>query len=393
MPFGEYGVFDKSYDSSLRIHDYFIEKTIDKIKPGGIIAFITSRFTLDKQDTAVRWYIDERANFLGAVRLPNTAFKKIANTEAISDIIFLQKKGKELEEKEDWQFSYPLKDDIRINNYFLDKPYMVKGEIAFTSSQYGGEKLEIKPNGDLKEQLDETLKMLPSNVVDLEELGQVYTEEQGPSIPVEDKYEHIKDYTYTEIEGKLYYRINDYLYEQNKNKTVTERIKGLMGVRKALRELIDIENTEVPDIDILPYQANLNQIYDDFVKKYGHISTRGNSIAFKNDADYPLLISLEKQDRKTKEYYKTDIFSKRTIRPYREITEVENAKEGLIVSINQRGRVDIPYIMKLCNKDYDSVIAELKGLIYHNPKVERNSINENYSGWETADQYLSRKCS
>ncbi|MBQ2917089.1 MAG: hypothetical protein IJE59_02805 [Clostridia bacterium] len=394
VPFGEYGVFDKSYDNSLKIHDYFFEKTLDKIKPGGIVAFITSRYTLDKQDSKVRWYINDRANFLGAIRLPSTAFKKIANTEAISDIIFLQKKGKkELEEKEGWLFSYPLEDEsgIRINEYFYDRKYMIMGDIDYKPGPYG-KTLNIKPSGDLKEQLNDALELLPSNVVDLEELGQVYTEEMGEFIPVGEEYEYVKDYTYTEINGKIYYRINDNLYEQNKNKTVMERIRGLIEVRETLRELINIENTDATDIDIIPYQTKLNEIYDKFVKKYGYISSRGNSIAFKNDADYPLLISLEKEekaDNETKKIVKTDIFTKRTIKPYKEITQVETAKEGLIVSINQKGKVDIKYIMKLCNKDYDTVITDLKGLIYHNPHIARESINEDYEGWETADQYLS----
>ena len=269
---------------------------------------------------------------------------------------------------------------------------MIKGDIDFTTNQYG-ETLDIIPNGDLKEQLDETLKMLPSNIVDMEELGQVYVEELGESIPVGDKYNNVKDYTYTEINGNIYYRINDYLYEQNKNQTVTERIKGLIKIRTELRDLIDIENKDVSDIDIIPYQAKLNQVYDEFVKKYSYITDRANDLAFRNDADYPLLISLEKQDKKTKQVTKTDIFTKRTIKPYKEILQTQSAKEGLIASINQRGKVDIKYIMKLCGKDYDTVITELKGLIYHNPKLAKQGIDEDLAGWETADQYLSRKCS
>lgn len=268
---------------------------------------------------------------------------------------------------------------------------MIKGDIDFTTNQYG-ETLDIIPNGDLKEQLDETLKMLPTNIVDMEELGQVYVEELGKSIPVEDKYNNVKDYTYTEINGNIYYRINDYLYEQNKNQTFTARIKGLIKVRTALRDLIDIENKDVPDIDIIPYQTKLNQVYDEFVKKYGYITDRGNNLAFRNDADYPLLISLEKQDKQTKQVIKTDIFTKRTIKPYKEILQTQNAKEGLIASINQCGKVDIKYIMKLCGKDYDTVITELKGLIYHNPETAKIGIDEDLAGWETADQYLSRKC-
>ncbi len=392
IPFGEYGVYDKSYDSSLQIHDYYFEKTIDKVKPGGIIAFITSRYTLDKKDSKVRKYIDERTNFIGAVRLPNTAFKKIANTEAIADIIFLQKKGKELEYKEDWIDAHEIKDGININNYFATKKYMIKGDIDFKSGQYGDEVLKISPTGDLKEQLEETLKMLPENIIDMEELNQTYVEEKGEFIEVGEEYQNVKDYTYTIIDGKVYYRINDNLYEQHKSLSTLERIKALHNVRTTLRELINIENKDVPDIDILPYQAKLNQVYDDFVKKYGHITDRGNSIAFRNDADYPLLISLEKEDKKTKEIIKTDIFTKRTIKPFKEITHTETAKEGLIVSINQRGKVDIKYIMKLCNKDYDTVINDLKGLIYHNPDLAYGRNNADYDGWETADQYLSRKC-
>lgn len=390
--FGDFGVFDRSYDNSLKIHDYYFEKTLDKVKPGGIIAFITSRFTLDKQDSKVREYIEQRANFLGAVRLPNTAFKKIANTEAISDIIFLQKKGKELEQNKNWIDTFEIRDGIKINDYFATNRYMVLGDIDFSTNQYGKETLDILPNGDLKEQLNETIKMLPSNVVDMEELSQTYVEDTQNAIAVDDQYSNVKDYTYTEINGNIYYRINDYLYEQNKNQTAIERIKGLIKVRTALRDLIDIENKDVSDIDIIPYQTKLNQIYDEFVKKYGYITDRGNDLAFRNDADYPLLISLEKQNKQTKEITKTDIFYKRTIRPYKEIIQTESAKEGLIASINQRGKVDIKYIMKLCGKDYNTVIEELKGLIYHNPETAKEGIDEDLAGWETADQYLSRKC-
>ena len=265
---------------------------------------------------------------------------------------------------------------------------MIKGDIDFKTNQYG-KTLDIIPNGNLEEQLDDTLKMLPKDIVSMEDLGQVYTGE-GESIPVGEQYNNVKDYTYTEINGKIYFRINDYLYEQNKNQTVIERTKGLIRVRTALRDLIDIENKDVPDMDIIPYQTKLNQVYDEFVKKYGYVTDRGNDLAFRNDADYPLLISLEKIDRKTKKIIKTDIFTKRTIKPYKEITQTDSAKDGLIASINQRGKVDIKYIMKLCEKDYDTVINDLKGLIYHNPETAKLGIDEDFAGWETADQYLSR---
>lgn len=392
IPFGDFGVFDKNYDSSLKIHDYYFEKTIDKVKPGGIVAFITSRYTLDKKDSKIREYLEQKANFIGAVRLPNTAFKQIANTEAISDIIFLQKKGRELEQKENWIDTFEMQDGININNYFTERRYMVKGDIKISTNQFG-ETLDIVPNGDLKEQLEETLKMLPSNIIDNEELSQNYTEEQGQAIPVDEKYSHIKDYSYAEINGNIYYRINDYLYEQNKSQTALQRIKGLIKVRTALRDLINIQNSNVSDEETLPYQARLNQIYDEFVKKFGYITDRANDLAFRNDADFPLLISLEKEDKETKKITKTDIFTKRTIKPYKEIVSTDNAKEALIASINQKGKVDLKYIMNLCNKDYDTVITELKGLIYHNPEISKQSINEDFDGWETADQYLSRKCS
>ena len=391
IPFGEFGVFDRNYDNSLKIHDYFFEKTLDKVKPGGIIAFVTSRFTLDKKDSKVREYISNKANFLGAVRLPSTAFKKIANTEAISDIIFLQKKGKELEDDKKWLETTELKDGIQINSYFYSKKYMIKGKIDFTTNQFG-ETLDIVSNEDLREQLEETINMLPSDVVDSQIFNESYTEEAGNAIPVTSEYANIKDYTYTEIDGKIYYRINDFLYEQDKNKTVTERIKGLIKIRTALRELIEIQNKDVQDHEIYPSQTKLNRIYDEFVKKYGYISSKGNELAFKNDTEYPLLISLEKYDKETKEYLKTDIFRKRTIKPYKEITHTENAREALIASINQRGKVDLKYIMKLSAKDYDEVLEELKGLIYHNPELAKNSMDEDYNGWETVDQYLSRKC-
>ena len=381
-------MFDKNYSNDLNIHDYFFEKTIDKVKNNGIIAFITSRFTLDKKDSKVREYIAKRANFIGAIRLPNTAFKQIANTEAISDIIFLQKKENKTEQNENWINTIAIKDKININDYFTTNRDMIKGDIEFSTNQYG-ETLDIVSNGDLKEQLEETLEKLPSNIVDMEELSKVYVEKESNSIPVGEQYSNVKDYTYTEINGMIYYRINDYLYEQDKNHTTSERIKGLNVVRKALKELIEIENNDIPDIEIVPYQTKLNRVYDEFVKKYGYVSNRQNNLAFRNDADYPLLVSLEKEDKETKEIIKTDIFTKRTIRPFKEISKTDNAKDGLIASINQRGKVDIKYIMQLCNKSYDDVIEDLKGLIYHNPEIAKKSIDEDYAGWETADQYLS----
>ena len=386
IPFGKFGVFDKNYDNNLQIHDYFFEKTLDKVKPGGIIAFITSRFTLDKKDSSIREYINQKANFIGAVRLPSSAFKEIANTKAISDIIFLQKKGKELEQKEDWINTFTIKNNININDYFANKRYMIKGNIEISDNF---DILDVVENGDLKEQLEDTLKMLPKDIVDMRELGNIYIEDEKDYIPVGEKYAKVKNYTYTEINGRIYCRIDDYLQEQDKNKNVTERIKGLNRIRKALKDLIEIENTDVPDKDIVAYQNNLNYIYDEFIKKYGHISDRANRLAFKEDSDYPILVSLEREDKETKQIVKTDIFHKRTIRPYKEITKTENAKDGLIASINQRGRVDIKYIMRLCGKNYDDVLEELKGLIYHNPEIAKQGIDEDFAGWETADQYLS----
>lgn len=236
---------------------------------------------------------------------------------------------------------------------------MIQGNLKSANKQYS-KTLDVEPTGDLKEQLQTTLKMLPSNIVEIEELSQTFNENEVNSIPVDNTTNSIKDYTFTEINGSIYYRINDNLYEQNKGHLSTERLKGLIKIRNALRELIDIQNTDVTDEMILPYQSSLNQLYDAFVKKYGYINDRANTLLFKNDADFPLLISLEKEDKETRSMLKTDIFYKRTIKPYKEITDTENAKDALIACINQKGKVDIKYIMKLCNKDYDSVIEELK---------------------------------
>ena len=264
---------------------------------------------------------------------------------------------------------------------------MIKGDIDIKSGEYRQD-LDIVSTGNLKEQLNDTIKMLPSNIVQENDLKDTFIENSN-SIKITDEYSNIKDYTFSVINGKVYYRINDYLYEHNKNKSSLERIKAIIEVRDALKELIKIENTNIEDTDVIPYQEKLNKVYDKFVKKYGNINSRSNSLIFKIDADYPLMCALEKEDKKTKEITKTDIFTKRTIRPYKEITKTDNAKDALIASINQKGKVDIKYIMKLCNLEYDTVIKELKGLIYHNPKTAKEGIEEEYSGWETADQYLS----
>lgn len=384
VPFGNHNVFDKRYNKeNFKIHDYFFAKSLDKVKIGGVVAFITTKGTMDKMSSEVREYLAKRANLLGAIRLPTNSF---ANTEVTTDIIFLQKREQMREELPSWVKTEEYDDGININKYFIDHPEMVMGEFHKVSTQFGKSDFDVvNKNGNLNEMLEEAINKLPHDIFKQEERNiESKTEKVIPAI------EGVKDFSYTLVNDKIYYRENSVMREKSNEGIIAERVKGLIKVREALVELIDKQCQNVEDYEIEPYTEKLNKVYDDFVKKYGYLSNNANKNAFGDDSEYPLLTALEEYNEETKEYTKRDIFYKRTIQPYKEITHTETAEEALIASLNQIGKVDIKYISNLCNKDIETVIKDLKGKIFRNPMKVKDIIPDDITkGWETAEEYLS----
>lgn len=386
VPFGNYGVFDKDYNKeNFKIHDYFFAKSLDKIRVGGVVAFITSKGTMDKMSSEVREYLAKRANLVGAIRLPSNAFKRIANTDVTTDIIFLQKREKQREEMPDWVKSSEYFNDVYMNQYFIDNPQMIMGEVKETTNQFGAD-LEVKiDDGNLDEMLQKAITNLPENIIPNSEI-KVENEELLAISAIDG----VKDYSYTIYNDKIYYRENSTMIEKESKGLTAERIKGLIGIREKLQDLINIQCQDVTDDKIEPYRKTLNYEYDNFIKRYGNINSVANRNAFSDDAEYPLLTALEEYDEETKKYSKRDIFNKRTIQPFKEITHTDTSEEGLIASLNQRGKVDIEYISKLTDKDITTVIDELKGKIYRNPLTANKLGKDNLvTGWETAEEYLS----
>ena len=386
VPFGNYGVYDPKYNKeNFLIHDYFFAKSLDKIRTGGIIAFITSKGTMDKLNPQIRKYLNERAELIGAIRLPNNAFKRIANTEVTSDIIFLKKRESLSYEHADWLDTEEYDEGININKYFVDNPQMIMGELNITTTQFGKD-IEVVPNRDtsLSEQLNKVIEYLPSDIFEEVEIDREFDTEDIKTIPAD---MNVKNYNYTLVDGVIYQRVDSVMVEQKKDGITAERIKGMIAIRESLKELINVQLLNNNDEEMAIYQNKLNELYDKFVDKYGYLTSKGNKTAFSDDIDYPLLTALENVDEATKEVTKSEIFYKRTISPYKEITSVETSDEALVVSLNQKGRVDIEYMKSLTNKEFDEIVQDLEGKIFRNPlKVAQDNRN---SGWETADEYLS----
>ena len=386
VPFGNYGIFDKDYNKeNFKIHDYFFAKSLNKIRVGGVVAFITSKGTMDKMSSEVREYLAKRADLVGAIRLPSNAFKQIANTDVTADIIFLQKREKLREEMPDLVKSSEYFNDVYMNQYFINNPQMIMGEIKETTNQFGAD-LEVKLNdGNLDEMLQKAITNLPENIIPNSEIKL-----ENEELSVISAIDGVKDYSYTIYNDKIYYRENSAMIERENKGLTAERIKGLIGIREKLQDLINIQCQDVTDDKIEPYRKALNYEYDNFIKRYGNINSIANRNAFSDDAEYPLLTALEEYDEETKKYSKRDIFNKRTIQPFKEITHTDTSEEGLIASLNQIGKVDIEYISKLTDKDITTVIDELKGKIYRNPITANKLGKENLvTGWETAEEYLS----
>ena len=378
VPFGQYKVADKKYDKyNFLIHDYFFGKTLDQVRPGGMIAFITSKGTMDKENPKVRKYIAQRAELLGAVRLPNTAFKANAGTEVTSDILFLQKRDRIVDMEPDWVHLSQDENGIAMNSYFVEHPEMVVGSMEMVSGSYGMESTCV-PDDSLpfEEQLQKSLSFIEGSYeeIELEELNEELTAEVIPAVP------EVKNFSYALIDDRLYYRENSLMRPVEASEGMLERIKGMVAIRDCTQELIRLQLEDYPDEQIHSRQKQLNDLYDSFAKDYGRIFSKTNKRAFHQDSSYCLLCSLEKQDEEGNFLGKADMFTKRTIKKAEVVTSVDTASEALAVSLAEKAAIDFEYMSELSGKDEDTLIDELTGIIFKNPFSEE---------WETADAYLS----
>ncbi|MEA1974057.1 MAG: hypothetical protein U9N10_00715, partial [Bacillota bacterium] len=385
VPFGNYKVYDRLYDKhNFKIHDYFIAKTIDKVRPGGIIAFVTSKGTLDKKDQSVRKYICERADLIGAIRLPNTAFKDNANTDVTADILFLKKRERISVKNPNWLRISQTKDGVPINEYFLDNPNMILGNMEFDNRMFGeGSNYTTCINTDENFNLEDSLEIAVLNLNGT--IGDYRKDdlEENNLISADSKY---RNYSYAFVDNELYYRENSYMRKMDVKGKVLERIKGLMDIRDITRNIINLQVSGCTKEELEYSQSLLNTRYDEFVKENGYITSRANNLAFRDDNDYPLLSSLESVDE-NKNVIKADMFTKQTIKPREQITEVDTAREALTVSLNEKGIVDLKYMSEIYDASPENIILQLKGEIFLNP--EKYDENNNLIGYETADEYLS----
>ena len=378
VPFGQYKVADKKYDKfNFLIHDYFFGKTLDQVRPGGVIAFVTSKGTMDKENPKVRKYIAQRAELLGAVRLPNTAFKANAGTEVTSDILFLQKRDRIVDIEPDWVHLSQDENGIAMNSYFVEHPEMVVGSMEMVSGPYGMESTCV-PDDSLpfEEQLQKSLSFIEGSYeeIELEELNEELTVEVIPAVP------EVKNFSYALINDRLYYRENSLMRPVEASEGMLERIQGMVAIRDCTQELIRLQLEDYPDEQIHSRQKQLNDLYDSFAKDYGRIYSKTNKRAFHQDSSYCLLCSLEKQDEEGNFLGKADMFTKRTIKKAEVVTSVDTASEALAVSLAEKAAIDFEYMSELSGKDEDTLIDELTGIIFKNPLSEE---------WETADAYLS----
>ncbi|MBR3806319.1 MAG: DEAD/DEAH box helicase family protein [Clostridia bacterium] len=392
VPFGGYTVFDSEYNRlNFYIHDYFIAKGIDKIKPNGLMAVVTSKGTMDKLNPSVRKYIADRAELLGAVRLPNTAFKKTANTEVVTDILFFKKREEKIyadTENTEWLSIGTTDEGYEINNYYLSHPEMILGTLEKEHGLYGAEDITVKPDGrKLLDALNEATERLPRDFY----INPEYSAEEEKDAGIEVDYD-IKPMNLKAVGGKVYMRVGESMVEQtvpNFPKDAYERIAGMIDLRTHLRYILDIQVEGCSDDILKEEQRKLNERYDRFVKKYGNINSKTNLRLFKDDGDSALLFACENVGEDEVTITKSDIFSKRTIRPYTSVTSTDDPFEALQISKNEHGCVDISYIEELTKKDYDTVLSELGNAVFRNPR--KADPEDKYSGFETAEEYLSGK--
>ena len=379
VPFGNYKVADRAFDKyGFLIHDYFLAKTLEQVRPGGVIAFITSKGTMDKASPDVRRYIAQQAELLGAIRLPNNAFKANAGTEVTSDILFLQKREHPIDIEPDWIHLGRTADGIPINSYFVDHPDMMLGRMQWDKSMYGNEKettCEPIPGADLAQQLHAAIQNINGKYKRIE-ISEMDINE-GRTIPADPD---VRNFSYALVNGQVYYRENSVMTRPVLNQTTQERVKGMIELRDCVRKLIDLQLTDGSDAEIRAQQAELGRLYDAFSAEYGIINGKANGRAFEGDSSYYLLCSLEILDEDRKLKRKADIFSKRTIRRRKPVTQVDTASEALAVSIGERAKVDLPFMARLTGKAEDEIVADLQGVIFLDPLEQM---------WQTADEYLS----
>ena len=389
VPFGQYKVNDKAYNKlGFSIHNYFFAKTIDQIRPGGAIAFVTSRFTMDSKDSSARKYMAERADLLGAIRLPNNAFKANASTEVVSDILFLQKRDRPADIEPAWVQLGQTEDGFNINQYFVDHPEMVLGNLELESTQYGHD-LTVAPieDANLADQLTEAVQHIEGQytAVEIAAPDVADAEVQRKTLPADPT---VKNFSYTVVDGEIYYRENSIMTQIELSDNAKGRVAGMVELRQIVNELIDQQLNDFPDEDIKASQAKLNYAYDAFTAKYGLINDKKNARLFDDDSSYYLLCSLENLDENKNLKSKADMFTKRTIRPERIVTSVDTPSEALAVSIGEHGKVDLPYMADLLGTpgNYERITTELSGVIFKEPAADADDPE---AGWQTADEYLS----
>ena len=389
VPFGQYKVNDKAYNKlGFSIHNYFFAKTIDQIRPGGVIAFVTSRFTMDSKDSSARKYMAERADLLGAIRLPNNAFKANASTEVVSDILFLQKRDRPADIEPAWVQLGQTEDGFNINQYFVDHPEMVLGNLELESTQYGHD-LTVAPieDANLADQLTEAVQHIEGQftAVEIAAPDVADAEVQCKTLPADPT---VKNFSYTVVDGEIYYRENSIMTQIELSDNAKGRVAGMVELRQIVNELIDQQLNDFPDEDIKASQAKLNYAYDAFTAKYGLINDKKNARLFDDDSSYYLLCSLENLDENKNLKSKADMFTKRTIRPERVVTSVDTPSEALAVSIGEHGKVDLPYMAELLGTpgNYERITTELSGVIFKDPAADADDPE---AGWQTADEYLS----
>ena len=376
VPFGNYQVFDSEYNQlGFSIHNYFAAKMLDQVRPGGIVAFVTSRYTMDAKDESVRRYLAARGELLGAIRLPNNAFLANAGTGVVSDIIFLQRRELPLTELPDWVHVGDTPEGFKVNNYFLQHPEMVLGVPTAESTRYASQDYTVAPieGADLGEQLHEAIQHIHGEYVDRE----VEETQSADIIPADPD---VRNYSFTLVDGDVFYREGGIMVRQDVSAAAAERIKGLMELRDCTRRLIELQTIDASDAEIAAEQRELNELYDAFTAEHGLISSRENKRAFEDDSSYYLLCSLEILDDDGKLQRKSDMFTKRTIKPHRPVEHTDTAVEALAVSMNEKARVDLPYMARLCGKDETTIASELQGVIFRIPGTDR---------FVTADEYLS----
>ena len=390
VPFGQYKVNDKAYNKlEFSIHNYFFAKAIDQVRPGGVVAFVTSHYTMDSKDSTARKHMAERADLLGAIRLPNNAFKANAGTEVVSDIIFLQKRDRPADIEPAWVQLGKTEDGFAISQYFVDHPEMVLGELTTESTQYGREELTVSPieGANLSDQLAEAVQHIEGQYTEVEVDTPDIAEEETTrrTLPADPE---VKNFSYTVVDGEVFYRENSVMTQVELSDTAKGRVTGMVELRQIVNELIQQQLEDYPDEDIKAAQERLNAAYGDFTAKYGLINDKKNARLFDDDSSYYLLCSLENLDENKNLKSKADMFTKRTIRPERVVTSVDTPSEALAVSIGEHGKVDLPYMAELLGTpgEYGRITTELSGVIFKDPAAD---VDDPEAGWQTADEYLS----